>query len=86
MNYVFSGIMLTNAVLAAYWGIKSLFYKDRVFRIKIDIFLVGMSSFIWSLGFGILFAVRDPAIARSCRNFGMMGVFGYLIFVLVLIG
>lgn len=86
MNYVFSGIMLTNAVLAAYWGIKSLFYKDRVFRIKIDIFLVGMSSFIWSLGFGILFAVRDPAIARSCRNFGMMGVFGYLIFVLLLIG
>lgn len=86
MSYIFSGIMLTNAVLAAYWGVKSLFCKDRVRKIKIDVFVVGMSSFIWSLGFGVLFAVRNPEIARSCRNFGMIGVFGYLIFILLLIG
>lgn len=86
MNYVFSGIMLTNAVLAGYWGCKNLLNTERRRGIKIYVFMLGINSFIWSLGFGILFAVKDEALAHRCRDFGMLGVFGYLIFALLSVG
>lgn len=86
MNYIFSGIMLTNAVLAGYGGCKNLLLQERRRSIKIYVFMMGINSFIWSLGFGILFAVKDEVVAHRCRDFGMLGVFGYLIFALLLVG
>ncbi len=79
MNYVMSGIILINAVLSGYWAIESLLKKERIKKIKIGIFIMGMFCTVWSLGFGMLYMMSDVYYAYICRCVGMAGVFGYLI-------
>lgn len=86
MNYIISGAILINAVLSGYWAVESLLKKDRSTIVKSGIFLMGVFSTIWSVGFGLLYLVTDVHIAYICRCIGMVGVFGYLIIGLHLVG
>ena len=86
MNYLFTVVLVIEGVVAGYWAIASLFHKERKGKIKWLIFWLGLSSAVWSLGFGVLFAVDSAMIAYLCRCVGMVGVFGYLISILFLLG
>ena len=86
MNYLFTVVLVIEGVVAGYWAIASLFHKERKRKIKWLIFWLGLSSAVWSLGFGVLFAVDSAMIAYLCRCVGMVGVFGYLISILFLLG
>lgn len=85
MNYIFSGILIIEAVIAGYKGILSFLKKERPWHIKWFLFLTGFSSGLWAAGFGILYSVQDTEVAYWCRNIGMVGVFGFLIFAMSLI-
>ena len=84
MNYLFTVLLVIEGVVAGYWAIASLFHKERKRKIKWLIFSLGLSSAVWSLGFGVLFAVDSAMTAYLCRCVGMVGVFGYLISILFL--
>lgn len=86
MNYLFTVLLVIEGVVAGYWAIASLFHKERKKKIKWLIFWLGLSSAVWSAGFGVLFAVDSVRVAYLCRCVGMIGVFGYLIFILFLLG
>ncbi len=86
MNYLFTVLLVIEGVVAGYWAIASLFHKERKRKIKWLIFSLGLSSAVWSLGFGVLFAVDSAMTAYLCRCVGMVGVFGYLISILFLLG
>lgn len=71
--------MIINCILAFYWGVQGIFYKERPINYKIDVCLFGFSSSIWSFGFGVLYLAVRPEMAYKLRCFGMIGVFAYLI-------
>lgn len=85
MKYIFAGILLVDAVLGFYYPIHYIITK----RIKITeekwFMLASLASGIWSVGFGFLPLQIDATKAYFCRMFGMVGVFLYFIFALVLV-
>lgn len=86
MNYIMSGVILINAVLSAYWAVESLLKKERSRNIKIGVFIMGLFCTIWSVGFGMLYLMHTVQAAYICRCIGMVGVFGYLIIAVRLVG
>ena len=85
MNYLFMLVLWVDAVIAVYWSVMVLFRTGSKNRIKKMIFVLGMSSAIWSFCFGNLYMTNSPHTAYLWRSVGMIGVFGYLILMQILI-
>ncbi len=80
MYSIFTVIMVVEGILAAYLGIQTLLKKGRDRQIKMLLFGAGISSALWALGFGNVYATSVTRFAFYSRNIGMVGVFGELIF------
>lgn len=86
ISHIFSVILLSFGAAALYLGISA---ARRRFRDYIGNVLLGImcfSSSLWSYGFGVLFLTNNTEIAYWGRTIGMLGVFGYMIVVQILVG
>ena len=86
MNYLYATILLVNAVLAGYEAVIALLKKDRTRRNRYSMFLMGLSSMLWNVGFGLMYVSTSESYAQSFRNIGMVGVFWYMICAAAILG
>lgn len=84
--HVFSMILLSFGAAALYLGISALRKQFREYIGNILLGILCFSSSLWSYGFGILFLTNNTEIAYWGRTIGMLGVFGYMIIVQILVG
>lgn len=83
---IFSVILISFGAAAIYLGVSA---TRKQFREYIGNLLLGIlcySSALWSYGFGLLFLTENTELAYWGRTIGMIGVFGYMIIVQLLVG
>lgn len=85
MKYILAMCLFTCFVLAFYVAIQFFFFREKKYLENRLFAVFCFSSAIWSLGFGALIIQTDPGKAYACRAFGMIGVFSYLITVLMIV-
>lgn len=78
--HIFSIILLSFGAAAFYLAISALRKQYREYSGNIILGLLCLSSSIWCYGFGLVFLTDNPRMAYWGRCFGMIGVFGFLIF------
>lgn len=83
---IYSIILLSFGAAAFYLGVSAVRKKYREYAGNSILGLLCFSSSIWCYGFGMVFLTSDTSIAYWGRTIGMIGVFGYLIFVQILVG
>ena len=83
---IFSVILLSFGAAALYLGISSVRKQFREYIGNILLGALCFSSSLWSYGFGILFLTDNTEVAYWGRTIGMLGVFGFLIIVQILVG
>jgi len=83
---VFSIILISFGAAALYLGISAIRKKYREFSVNVILACICFSSSVWSYGFAMVFISENTTVAYLGRCFGMIGVFGYLIFGQALIG
>ena len=86
MNYLFTVLLVIEGVVAGYWAIASLFHKERKRKNKMADILAWIIKCSVEHGVWSAFAVDSAMTAYLCRCVGMVGVFGYLISILFLLG
>lgn len=79
MKYIFSSILLVDAILAFCIALRMLGKKTEKNIENMVFFSFAMFSGIWSLGFGMLFLQTVEHNAYICRNIGIFGTIGYMI-------
>lgn len=79
MKYIFSSILLVDAILAFCIALRMLGKKTEKNIENMVFFFFAMFSGIWSLGFGMLFLQTIEHNAYICRNIGIFGTIGYMI-------
>ncbi len=85
MKYVLSMSLISCCVLAAYFAIQVLIKYGKKYYENRLLFLICLSSAVWSFGFGGLIIQTNVETAYIWRAIGMVGVFLYLISVQMLI-
>lgn len=83
---IFSIILLSFGAAAFYLGISAVRKQFRDYIGNSILGLLCFSSAIWCYGFGMVFLTSNTSIAYWGRTIGMIGVFGYLLFVQILVG
>lgn len=83
---IYSIILLSFGAAAFYLGISAVRKQYREYMGNSVLGLLCFSSSIWCYGFGMVFLTSNTTIAYWGRTIGMIGVFGYLIFVQILVG
>lgn len=83
---IYSIILLSFGAAACYLGISALRKQFREYSGNAILGWLCFSSSIWCYGFGLVFLTANTSIAYWGRTIGMIGVFGYLIFVQILVG
>ena len=78
MDYVFAAILIVEAVIAAYWGFESLMVPDRPMATKISVFLLGVFSFMWGSGMGMVCIADNFEHANQCRAVALLGAYGFI--------
>lgn len=86
ISHIFSIILLSFGAAALYLGISAVRKQFRDYMGNVLLGLLCFSSSLWSYGFGILFLTTDTEFAYWGRTIGMLGVFGYMIVVQILVG
>lgn len=85
MKYFIEVIFIVDTVLAFYYVVNYHIAKKIQSREEKLFVRSSFASGIWSIGFGLLPIQTDSQMAYYCRSFGMLGVFMYLIFALLLV-
>ena len=86
ISQIFSIILFSFGAAASYLGFSAV---RKQFRDYLGNSVLGMACFfsaLWSYGFGMVFLTTEPTIAYWGRTIGMIGVFGYMIVVQILVG
>ena len=83
---IYSIILLSFGAAAFYLGLSASRKQYREYIGNSILSLLCFSSSIWCYGFGMVFLTTDTTVAYWGRTIGMIGVFGFLIFVQILIG
>lgn len=83
---IYSIILFSFGAAAVYLGASALRKKFRDYIGNLVLGCMCISSAIWCYGFGMVFLTSDTRIAYWGRTLGMIGVFGYLLFVQILVG
>ena len=83
---IYSIILFSFGAAAVYLGASALRKKFRDYVGNLVLGCMCISSAIWCYGFGMVFLTGDTRIAYWGRTIGMIGVFGYLLFVQILVG
>ncbi|MCQ2520247.1 MAG: ATP-binding protein [Lachnospiraceae bacterium] len=83
---IYSIILLSFGAAAFYLGISAARKRFRDYAGNAILGLLCFSSSVWCYGFGLVFLTADPRVAYWGRTLGMIGVFGYLIIVQILVG
>lgn len=83
---VFSIILISFGAAACYLGISATRKQFREFLGNLLLGLLCFASAIWSYGFGMVFLTTSTKVAYWGRTIGMIGVFGFLIIVQILVG
>ena len=86
VSHIFSIILLSFGAAAMYLGISAFRKQFRDYAGNVLLGVLCVSSSLWSYGFGILFLTTSTEIAYWGRTIGMLGVFGYMIVVQILVG
>ena len=83
---VYSIILISFGAAAFYLGLSALRKQYREYKGNVILGLLCFMSAIWCYGFGMVFLTSNTTIAYWGRTIGMIGVFGYLILVQILVG
>lgn len=83
--HIFSIILLSFGAAAFYLGLSAMRKRFRDYKGNILLGMLCFSSSLWSYGFGVLFLTNNTEIAYWGRTIGMLGVFGYMIAIQILI-
>ena len=83
---IFSIILLSFGASALYLGFSAMRKQFREYLGNSVLGLLCFFSAIWSYGFGMVFLTTNTTIAYWGRTIGMIGVFGFLTAVQILIG
>lgn len=83
---IYSIILLSFGAAAFYLGVSAVRKRFREYAGNLILGMLCFSSSIWCYGFGMVFLTSNTKIAYWGRTLGMIGVFGYLIFVQILVG
>ena len=83
---IYSIILLSFGAAAFYLGLSAVRKQYREYAGNSILGMLCFSSSIWCYGFGMVFLTSNTTIAYWGRTIGMIGVFGYLILVQILIG
>ena len=84
--HIFSIILISFGAAATYLGISAMRKRFREYMGNIILALMCFSSAIWCYGFGMVFFTDNITVAYWGRTIGMIGVFGYIILVQLLVG
>ena len=83
---VYSIILISFGAAAFYLGLSALRKQYREYKGNVILGFLCFMSAIWCYGFGMVFLTSNTTIAYWGRTIGMIGVFGYLILVQILVG
>ncbi|MGN0427170.1 MAG: response regulator [Agathobacter sp.] len=85
MKYLFTALLLLNAVVALMFCLSFFIYRDKKDHTNQLLCLYSLASCIWSFGFGMLFIQVDYEKGYLWRSFAIFGTILYMVTVQFLI-
>ncbi len=85
MDILLAMVLLCGGTVSLVLAVTNILYEDKHVQANWYIFLLGVFSFLWSLGIGIFTLQELPSEAAFFRRFYFVGIVGFLIVVQLLL-